>query len=57
MKCQEIKLENGDDVIIDHNTRKLCEKCNKQISFATRKGMIIKVELVGLAQWNVHECK
>ena len=56
-RCQEIKLENGDKVIIGYHTRRSCVVCGEDIFTAVRDNKKIMVELVGLAQWNVHECK
>ena len=56
MKLQEIKLENGDLVVIDHHTTHKCENCNKEVMYAVRRLKKLKVELVGLAKWDEHHC-
>ena len=56
MGTQEIKLQNGLEVIIGYHTKRKCEVCKKEIFTAFRTNKMIKVELVGLAQWDIHKC-
>lgn len=51
-RCQKIILESGLEVIIDHNSKTTCDKCNKGIVWA-----FLPLELVSLAKWEVHKCK
>lgn len=61
MQVQQIILENGEDVIMEHKHHH-CEDCKKEIFIAVRnyktkfKKEKIKVELVGLAEWDLHKC-
>ena len=52
MRVQTIILENGMEVIINHDSKTKCEKCKKEILYA-----LIPVELVGLAKWDHHKCE
>ncbi len=51
MRTQTITLENGMEVIINHDSKHKCEKCKKEIIQA-----LIPIELVSLAKWDIHKC-
>jgi hypothetical protein len=50
-KLHHIILECGLPVTIDYDSKKKC-KCGKEIIHAA-----IKVELTGLAKWDLHRCE
>lgn len=52
MRIQTITLNNGMEVIIDHDSKEKCPHCKKEILY-----VLLPVELVSLAQWDVHKCK
>ena len=52
MRTQTITLNNGMEVIIDHDSKEKCPHCKKDILY-----VLLPVELVSLAQWDVHKCK
>ena len=53
MKTQEINLkESQTKAIINYDSKQNCEECKKPIL----KG-IVDLELVGLAEWDLHKCK
>ena len=52
MRSQKIILESGLEVIIDHDTKRKCGCCGKDVVYS-----IVVLELVGLARWDVHKCK
>ncbi len=56
-KFQDIKLKNGMEVTADWNSRHKCKGCKKDVFFAATEAKIFIIELVGLAQWNLHSCK
>ncbi len=56
IRAQEIKLQNGQTVVIGYHTKRKCEDCGKEIFTAFRTNKMIKIELVSLAQWDVHKC-
>lgn len=52
MRTQTIILKNGMEVIIDHDSKTKCPHCKRDILY-----VILPVELVSLAQWDIHKCK
>ena len=54
-KRQDIILENGMEVTIDHNAKDKCKKCGADIIWGVTKNLkLIPLVLVGLAKWNTH---
>lgn len=55
MRTQTIILDNGMEVIIDHDSKDKCKKCGKEIIWGlTKNKKPIPLELVSLARWNTH---
>ena len=52
MRTQTITLENGMKVIINHDSKEKCPNCKKDILY-----VLLPVELVSLARWDIHICK
>ena len=52
MRCQTIILENGMEVIINHDSKTKCPNCKKDILY-----VLLPIELVSLARWDIHKCK
>jgi len=52
VRQQEIILENGLEVIINHNSKHKCPKCGEEVIWA-----LVQIELVSLAKWDLHKCK
>ena len=51
MRIQKITLKNGMEVFINHDAKDKCSDCKKEIIWA-----YIPIELVSLAQWDLHKC-
>jgi len=55
MRTQNIILENGQEVIINHDSKTTCKACGKEIFWCkTKNGKAMPIELVSLARWNTH---
>jgi hypothetical protein len=56
MRLQQIILKNGQEVIINHDSKTKCKACGKDIFWCkTMNGeKAMPVELVGLAVWDTH---
>jgi hypothetical protein len=55
MKLQTIKLENGQEVVINYDSKAKCKSCGKEIFWSeTKNGKAMPIELVSLARWNTH---
>ena len=55
MRTQTIFLENGQEVIINHDSKCKCKACGKDILWCkTKNGKAMPVELVSLAKWDTH---
>lgn len=55
MRAQPIILKNGQEVIINHDSKCKCKACGKDILWAeTKNGKAMPVELVSLALWDTH---
>lgn len=52
MRIQKIILENGEEILINHDAKDKCPDCKKEIVWG-----YVPLELVSLARWNKHECK
>lgn len=60
MRTQLIKLKSGTEVIINYDSKRKCGFCGKEIFTAIKEAStykIIKLELVGLAEWDLHKCE
>ena len=58
MRLNDINLESEIEVVIDHDSKKKCKNCRRDIWLVTTKTeKIIPVELVSLAKWDVHNCE
>ena len=49
---QDIKLQSGLEVTIDHKSRQKCKQCSREVLVA-----YIPVELTGFMEWELHECE
>lgn len=55
MRTQTIVLDNGQEVIINHDSKCVCRRCGKEIFWAmTKNKKAMPIELVSLARWNTH---
>jgi len=58
MRTQTINLECEMEVIINHDSKTICERCGAEILFAkTKTNKYIPIELVSLAKWDIHNCE
>ena len=58
MKCPQIKLKkSGEEVTAVWDSKNKCKQCGKEILIARKGSELLKIELVGLAEWDRHECK
>ncbi len=51
-RTQTIITESGIEVIINHDRKDKCPKCQGEIKWG-----LVQLELVGLAKWDIHKCK
>ena len=57
LKLQDIQLKNGDEVTVSWKRKGFCEKCKTEVWEAVKKNKKILIELVSLAEWDIHKCK
>ena len=58
MRTQTINLECELEVIVDHDSKTICDNCGNEILWAnTKNKKIIPIELVSLAKWDLHTCE
>ena len=58
MKLHDITLSNGMEVTINYSSKTVCPKCKGEIwSVATKRRKLMKVEMISLALWGVHDCE
>ena len=51
-RTQTITTESGIELIINHDRKDKCPKCQGEIKWG-----LVQLELVGLAKWDIHKCK
>lgn len=52
MRIQKIILENGEEILINHDAKDKCKDCKREIIWG-----YVPLELVSLAKWDRHKCK
>jgi hypothetical protein len=55
-ELQDIQLRNGDNVTVSWKSKNVC-KCGMEIWYAVKGNDYVTIELVSLAQWDLHICK
>lgn len=57
LQLQDLVLKDGTNVTISYKTKFICKcgaECWRAVTHKNKK--LIKITLVGLAEWGVHEC-